>query len=308
MLQKGTIFNIQPFSIYDGPGIRTTVFFKGCNMRCIWCHNPESYLPYPQLQFHPEKCIGCGECFRICPKQAHHVTEQGVHIIDRTRCTACGQCADHCYTQALMMTGKTVTADDVFQVIVKDKLYFKNSGGGVTFSGGECLMQPAFLRELLKLCHEAGIHTAVDTAGNVPFSAIDSILPWADLFLFDVKAADPVVHKKLTGVSNEQILQNLRQLSYLGKDIIIRIPYVIGANDEEMAGIADILHGLHLRDIEILPYHRLGENKRHALGMESVPFNVPSNADMEKACGILLAKGVQAHYSKVNNPPPAPMV
>ncbi|HIS67780.1 MAG TPA: glycyl-radical enzyme activating protein [Candidatus Gallacutalibacter stercoravium] len=296
---KGTVFNIQPFSIYDGPGIRTTVFLKGCNLRCVWCHNPESYLPGRQLQIHPEKCIGCGNCFNMCPQQAHYITEQGEHKIHRDKCTACGICADNCYSDALAMTGRMESARAVFETILRDKPYFDNSGGGVTFSGGECLVQPIFLMELLRLCHEEGIHTAVDTAGNVPFSVIEPMLPYIDLFLYDVKAADPQVHKALTGVTNEQIISNLRRLSELGKEIIVRIPYVPGANDKEIEGIAELLSGLKLRDVEVLPYHKLGEGKRTALDMEMQKFTVPSNADLEEACGILRSKGVAAHFSVI---------
>ena len=197
----GTVFNIQPFSVYDGPGIRTTVFLKGCNLRCAWCHNPESWQRKPQLQFLAEKCIGCGGCFSACP-QGVHVLQNGVHLIDREKCIGCGKCADSCFAGALVITGREMTVDQVMSRIQDDALYFQNSGGGVTFSGGECMIQLDFLEELLQRCKQLGIHTAVDTAGHFPFDRYERILPYTDLFLYDIKAFSTETHRELTGVDN----------------------------------------------------------------------------------------------------------
>lgn len=300
MEAKGIIFNIQQFSTYDGPGIRTTVFFKGCNLRCIWCHNPESYALKRQLMFYEEKCAGCGNCFRVCPVHAHSVTDEGKHFIDRNACTGCGICCDSCYAGALAIAGKEVTAAEIFRVVERDILYYKNSGGGVTFSGGECMLQPELLKDLLLVCRERSIHTAIDTAGNVPFEAFEKVIPLTDLFLYDVKAADDNVHKKLTGVSNQLILSNLKALSERKCEICVRIPYIPGCNEGEMEGIAEILSPLNIGKVEILPYHRLGESKRAALGMEKEEFfATPSNEELDKVCKIFAEKGLSATYSKI---------
>ncbi len=310
---RGTIFNVQPFSVYDGPGIRTTVFFKGCNLRCVWCHNPESYTYEPQIQFQPEKCIGCGACFAVCPRKAHVLDEGGVHRIDRRNCTGCGACAGECFAGALALTGRNVTAGELFSMLEQDRDYFARSGGGVTFSGGECMTQPEFLKALLTLCREAGIHTAVDTAGCVPSERFEEILPLADLFLYDVKAARSETHRCLTGVGNEQILDNLRMLSDRGARIIVRIPYVPGeegaqgaqsagnalaGNVHEMLEIAEILKPLRLEAVEFLAYHRLGEGKRASLDMELKKFGVPAPDAVEEVCAKFRKMGIPARYSR----------
>ena len=182
-MSQGTIFNIQRFSIYDGPGARTTVFFKGCNLKCKWCHNPESISAKRQLEFYPDKCIGCGKCFAACPNGAHIIGEDGNHIIDREKCTVCGACVDTCYAEALVIVGQTVDAAYVVKSVMTDVPYYEQSGGGVTFSGGECMQQIDFLADIMAQLHEKGIHLAVDTAGNQPWEKFEKILPYADLFL-----------------------------------------------------------------------------------------------------------------------------
>lgn len=310
---RGTIFNVQPFSVYDGPGIRTTVFFKGCNLRCVWCHNPESYTYEPQIQFQPEKCIGCGACFAVCPRKAHVLDDSGAHRIDRRSCTGCGVCAGECFAGALALTGRNVTAGELFSMLEQDRDYFARSGGGVTFSGGECMTQPEFLKALLTLCKEAGIHTAVDTAGCVPSERFKEILPLADLFLYDVKAARSETHRRLTGVGNEQILDNLRMLSDRGARIIVRIPYVPGeegaqgaqstgnapdGNAHEMMEIAEILKPLRLEAVEFMAYHRLGEGKRASLDMELKRFAVPAPETVAEVCAKFCEMGIPARYSR----------
>lgn len=291
---KGIIFDIQPFSVYDGPGIRTTVFFKGCNLRCRWCHNPESWLTEPQLRFYPSKCIGCGKCFTLCPEGAHEMGEY--HTINRSKCVVCGKCADNCYSDALLMSGKTIDSEDLFSLIMEDAPYFKNSKGGVTFSGGECMLQHDFLLEMLKKCKAANIHTAVDTAGDVPFEWFQKILPYTDLFLWDVKAADSELHKHLTGDGNETIIENLRKLTELGAKMIIRVPCVPGGNMQDMDGIIELLKEIKPEAVELLAYHKLGESKKEALGFGKTEFTVPSKAEMTALCDKFVKNGINAVY------------
>ena len=260
-MNKATIFDIQRNSFVDGPGIRTTVFFKGCNLKCKWCHNPESQSPKPQILFYQEKCTGCGRCAGITEKDSDFI----------------------CYQDAKQICGKEYTAREVFDVIKKDKMFYDTSNGGATFSGGECMLQIDFLVELLKMCKAGGIHTAVDTAGNVPWEYFEKILPYTDMFLYDVKAFSEDLHKQGTGVSNKLIFENLRRLS--GKcDLIIRIPVIGGFNDnmDEMKHIAAFLNDIEYQKIEPLPYHSIGEHKYDALGIEHKKFSVPEMTEIKK--------------------------
>ena len=197
-MKTATLFDIERNSFVDGPGIRTTVFFKGCNLKCAWCHNPESQSTKPQMMFYRDKCTGCGKCKEICPTPDN--------------CILCGKCTFYCPVDARKVCGKEYTVDEVFSEIIKDKSYYENSGGGVTFSGGECMLQIDFLAEILKKCKENGIHTAVDTAGHIPFESFKKILPYTDLFLYDIKIFDTQKHKQYVGVGNELILENSLRL------------------------------------------------------------------------------------------------
>ncbi|MBQ7090738.1 MAG: glycyl-radical enzyme activating protein [Clostridia bacterium] len=253
------IFDIERNSYVDGPGIRTTVFFKGCNLKCAWCHNPESQSAKPQMMLFQNQCIGCGKCREICQNET---------------CTLCGRCTLFCPADARKVCGKAYTVDEVFDEIIKDKAYYENSGGGVTFSGGECMLQIDFLYELLKKCKESGIHTAVDTAGHVPFERFEKILPYTDLFLYDIKLLDSEKHNRFTGVGNELILENLKKLFDTHATIWIRIPVIPGVHDEEeLQKIHDFVnHCGKPERIEHLPYHAMGEHKYAALGKEIPTF------------------------------------
>ncbi len=265
---KATIFDIQRDSYVDGPGIRTTVFFKGCNLRCRWCHNPESQDPEKQFLFYREKCTGCGRCRGLTPEDADFV----------------------CLHDAREICGREYTADEVLSVVKKDKPYFDTSGGGVTFSGGECMLQIGFLEEILQKCRDAGIRTAVDTAGCVPWERFERVLPWTDLFLYDVKCVTDTLHRAGTGVSNALILENLTKLSgRFDGGILIRIPVVPGfnADEGEMRRIAAFLKGIRHSGVELLPYHAMGEHKYAALGREAKPFTAPPKEEMERYRQIL---------------------
>ena len=268
-MNKATIFDIQRGSFVDGPGIRTTVFFKGCNLQCKWCHNPESQRKDKQILFYKDKCTGCGKCKSVCPYELE-------------QCDFCGKCALFCPNDAREVCGKEYTAEEVLAEIVKDKGYYKDTGGA-TFSGGECMLQIDFLAEILRLCKENGISTAVDTAGNLPWSYFEKILPFTDLFLYDVKCVSEPLHKEGTGVSNRLILENLKALLKDCKEkVLIRIPVIPSFNDgEEMQKIATVLGDLRAQKVELLPYHGMGEHKWHAVGKTPAVYKAPTKADME---------------------------
>ena len=268
---KATIFEIQRTSFVDGPGIRTTVFFKGCNMKCKWCHNPESQQPQPQLMYYKNKCTGCGKCMEVCP-------------FNLKKCELCGECVKHCPYEARKICGREYTIDEIFTEVSKDKLFYDTSGGGVTFSGGECMLQIDFLAEILKKCKSAGLHTAVDTAGNVPWDYFEKILPYTDLFLYDIKAVDSEIHKNFTGVSNNLILNNLTGLFARTANIRIRIPIIPGVNDTtaETRNIKKFLSEYKPLEIELLPYHSMGEHKYDALNMKMTNFKMPPQSAIDK--------------------------
>ena len=265
---KAMITDIKPMATHDGPGIRTTVFFKGCGLRCLWCHNPETLEGGPILAYYENKCTGCRACTKVCPTGAHY-PEGAIHKFDRSRCIGCGKCAQVCPAGALQLFGRQVTVEDLLPRLLEDRPFYENTGGGVTLSGGECLLQADFCAELLKALKKAGIHTAVDTCGFVPRSAFQKVLPYTDIFLYDIKAIDPAVHKACTGQENTQILENLRYLDAMGAKVEIRIPFVPGHNDTEVAAIQEFL--------KVLPYHNFAGSKYAALGMENtLPQTLPT--------------------------------
>ena len=270
-MNKTMIFDIVRNSYVDGPGIRTTVFLKGCNLKCAWCHNPESQSANKQMLFYKNKCTGCGKCKEVCP--------YGLE-----KCDFCGKCGLFCPNDARKICGKEMTADEVFAEIIKDKTFYDNSGGGATFSGGECMLQIDFLVEILKKCKENGIHTAVDTAGNIPFESFERVLPYTDLFLYDVKAMDSETHKKYVGVGNELILENLAKLLKKGAGIWVRVPVIPTVNDseEEMFKLkAFFMENGEPEKVELLPYHKMGEHKYSALGLKVHEFAVPSKEKID---------------------------
>lgn len=269
---KGTIFNVQHFSLHDGPGIRTTVFFKGCPLGCWWCHNPESLRPEKQLLFWPDRCLACGMCLDHCPKgkEVSLVKPTPQHTAPAgEQCHLCGLCAQACPAEALEMSGTEVTVAEVMAQLEKDALFYHQSGGGVTFSGGEPLMQPGFLHSLLKACKGKGWHTALDTCGYAPPEVVTTVLPLVDLFLYDIKHMDDNRHRELAGVSNQGILENLSLLAASGKEVRLRIPVVPGVNDDDAHyhALGRYLQKVKLTKIHLLPYHAIGADKYAQRGM-----------------------------------------
>jgi len=264
----GIIFDIAHGSFVDGPGIRTTVFFKGCNLRCAWCHNPESQSFETQLLFYKNKCTGCGKCVEVCP---HSLKE----------CTLCGKCELYCHADARKICGMRCTTEEIMKDVEKDISFYEASGGGVTFSGGECMLQMDFLLDLLKASKEKGIHTAVDTAGNVSWERFERILPYTDLFLFDMKCFSEDIHIRYVGASNKLILENLQHLTGK-KEILVRIPVIpsVNANREELEKMAIFLKTAGIKQVELLPYHRMGEHKYEALGLSYQKFEIPTEEEM----------------------------
>ena len=268
--RQGRIFDVQRFSIHDGPGIRTTVFLKGCPLRCIWCHNPEGAAPGPMLSFLPELCIGCGYCFQICPREAHTI-EDDVHELDRAVCEVCGACAEECYAQALELIGRDVTVEEVMGEVLRDRPFYETSGGGITLSGGDPTFQMDFTEALLRVAREEGLNTCVETSGFTNCANLPRIEELVDLFLYDIKETDPQRHQDCTGVSNELILANLRALHARGARILLRCPIIPGYNDradhfEALATLAVELPDLV--GLEVMPYHALGESKALRLGLD----------------------------------------
>ena len=267
---RGLIFDIQGYSIHDGPGIRTTVFLKGCSLRCVWCQNPESHSPLPELLFAADRCEGCGRCVPACPERAIHM-QGSVSITDRRLCKGAGACARECPNDARAVIGRWTTADEVFQQVAADSIFYQDSGGGVTLSGGEPLAQPEFSTDILRRCKEAGFHTALDTCGHAPWPVLEQVLRYVDLVLYDFKHVDATEHRRLTGVSHDLILENARRIHReLSIPLVARIALVPGLNDspENLDGTARfIAEELSLAvPVHLLPYHRLGEGKWERMG------------------------------------------
>ena len=296
--KKGLVFSIQRYSTEDGPGIRTTVFLKGCPLKCLWCHNPEGQELSPQIAFNDSRCIGCKGCVAACPKGAINFTADG-SLTDRGKCQNCGKCAEVCPTGARELIGKYMTAEEVFSEVERDTLFYRSSGGGVTVGGGEPTMQPGFLVEFLRKCHEQGIHTALDTSGYVKWQEMEEILKYVDLVLYDLKHIDPVKHAEYTGVSNELILENARRISGKGISMIIRVPVIPGytGGEDNIKGIMKFACTLEsVAKIDLLPFHRLGEPKYKKLGRNYVfeSTQPPTDEHMQKLKRLVASFGLQA--------------
>ena len=270
-MDKAMIFDIQKFSIHDGPGIRTTIFFKGCSMCCIWCQNPESIHKNKEIMYFPERCISCGQCFEVCQTKARNpdIPES----IDRELCNLCGECvAKSCFSEALRIAGNMLSVDEVYEEVMRDEIFYRNSGGGVTLSGGEPLMYLDFVKEFIQKLHKDSIHVAVETCGFVPERSIEDVINDIDLFLYDIKYFDSVKHKELTGVSNELVLSNARLLAKSNRRIIFRIPLIYGINDdmEDIEKRAEFISKFNREGIsvELLPYNPLTSSKYPGLGLE----------------------------------------
>ena len=269
--KTGLISNIQRFSLDDGPGIRTTVFMQGCNLRCAWCHNPETQPMEPVLMYEEKLCVGCGSCMTACPDGVHLVDGKS-HIILRDRCEACGRCVSECPGKALSISGKRYTVAELMEILLKDQSFYETSGGGVTFSGGEPLLHADFVKECLIYLKERGINTAVDTAGAVDTASIGKVARYTDIFLYDLKVMDPEKHKRFVGATNDRILYNLKKIAENGVRYYIRIPLIDGVNCDEdnVKACANFLRGLSLKPemIDLLPYHTYGVGKYQSIGQD----------------------------------------
>ena len=278
--QTGVIFNVQRYCINDGPGIRTTVFMKGCPLNCAWCHNPESKKAAPQGMFRSSLCTACGKCALVCEENCHQITD-GKHVFNPQKCVACTKCVMQCPAGAMEFMGEEKTVAEVLAEVEKDKIFYETSDGGLTVSGGEPFFQSEFLISLLKAAKQKGISTAVETCGFVNSQLLENAAEFIDLFLYDYKLSDSLQHEKYTGVKNDLILENLQLLHKLGKRVILRCPLIMGVNDNDahFEAIACLTHKYpNIEQVDIEPYHRLGENKAEGIGVVPVCFEVAEDA------------------------------
>ena len=300
---QGTIFNIQRYSIQDGPGMRTTVFVKGCPLKCLWCSNPESQDPEPVISNRYTACKKCGKCVQVCPQSAVELTEEGVNI-RRSLCDKCGKCVDTCFYDAMHWTGEVVSVDKVMKTILRDKMYYETSGGGVTCSGGEILFQPDFVAEIFRRCREEGIHTNADTCGFGTEEAVRKVMAEADLCYYDLKHMDPEKHREYTGLDNGLILRNLELTLSLGVKVVIRVPLIPehNADEEHIRALAAYVKGLGegVDSVCFLPYHSYGENKYRMIG-RTYPLEglrKLTEEELRRAVEIVEGFGLRATVSK----------
>jgi len=300
---QGTIFDIRKFSVHDGPGIRTTVFLKGCPLSCAWCHNPESQSFQPEIMYWEQRCVHCGKCIAICTTGAIVAEEVEGNIrflYNRNRCTNCGDCVACCPAEARTQVGRLATVDSIIEEIERDRIFYDESGGGVTFSGGEPLLQVNFLKAMLEECRQIDLHTAVDTSGYVPWKSFESILPFTDLFLYDIKIMDGELHRRFTGASNSLILSNLEALSHRNVPIILRVPVIPGINDgeENLLPLARLAGSLpNLSRVDLLPYHpsALGKYDRLDLNYSLHATRTPTTEHMQEIARFLEPYHLNVH-------------
>ena len=292
--RKAFIFNKQKYNMYDGPGVRTLVFFKGCPLRCKWCSNPEGLERKYQIMFKPTTCVSCGSCVPVCPQKIHSISSSGEHIIDRSiDCIGCGQCVEACIPDALKVSGEQVPISELLEYVEQDRAFYDQSGGGVTLGGGEVTAQPEAAINLLQACKQEGLHTAIETCGYTKKETILRFAEYVDLFLFDLKHIDPDRHFELTGVRNEMILENLEELIMKRNHVKVRMPMLKGINDSEaeIRGVIEFLKPFrnfkNFEGIDLLPYHKLGVNKYVQLGMDYPIEGDPSldDADLDRIEG-----------------------
>ena len=292
--RKAFIFNKQKYNMYDGPGVRTLVFFKGCPLRCKWCSNPEGLERKYQIMFKPTTCVSCGSCVPVCPQKIHSISSSGEHIIDRSiDCIGCGQCVEACIPEALKVAGEQVPISELLEYVEQDRAFYDQSGGGVTLGGGEVTAQPEAAINLLQACKQEGLHTAIETCGYTKKETILRFAEYVDLFLFDLKHIDPDRHFELTGVRNEMILENLEELIMKRNHVKVRMPMLKGINDSEaeIRGVIEFLKPFrefkNFEGIDLLPYHKLGVNKYVQLGMDYPIKGDPSldDADLDRIEG-----------------------
>lgn len=310
---SGVVFNIQRFSLHDGPGIRTTVFLKGCSMRCFWCHNPEGRRRAPELSYQAERCLHCGQCVSACPNHAHELRE-GRHVFHRELCLVSGECVTECPSQALQLEGRSMTVGEVMTEILRDRTFYASSGGGVTLSGGEPALAKEFARELLEQCRAHGLHTAIETCGECEWTALDLLLPFTDLVMMDLKHLDPAQHREATGHSNRRILDNARRLAATDKPIVFRTPVIPGVNDsaEDIGQIADFVHDLIERrkqaagptdgsaasiSYALLAFHRLAAGKYASLGLDyrAASLDPPTREKIAELVAVAREHGIDVH-------------
>lgn len=279
--KTGVVFNVQRFSIHDGPGIRTTVFFKGCSLDCPWCSNPESKRREPEFFLNDLKCVLCGNCAKVCGEGAIAADEKS-RVVDRARCSLCLDCADACLTGAITRVGKECGIDEIMREVMSDELFYKNSGGGVTLSGGEPLAQCEFALELLKECKAKGLHTALDTCGFAKWDAIEEILEFTDLVLYDIKHVDSEKHREACGVGTELIVENAKKITGM-KEMWVRVPVIPGFSSkrEDVAAILDFVRSLNPEKLSLLPYHNTGRHKYERLGIPYALADIGPMSDDE---------------------------
>jgi pyruvate formate lyase activating enzyme len=293
--ESGIVFDIKHFAVHDGPGIRTTIFLKGCPLRCLWCHSPESHSPHPEVAYYPNLCINCGACVEACP---HGAQTLGTPKIIRERCRGVGRCAEECYAGATVIYGEEATLGEILDEVDKDRLLYETSGGGITVSGGEPTMQPDFASALLGAFKERGYHTVLDTSGHAEISAFEKVLTNADLVLYDLKHMDSFTHEEITGVPNGLVLANLERTAGSGKTLVVRVPVIPGHNDspEHITAMAVYLGGLKsIMAVELLPYHNLGAPKYPALGREYPlgGLRSPEPVELKELGSLLEAEGLR---------------